>query len=177
MQIKSCVDSLPTTPLCSRTLLPNLASSILSGWHQRGEIVVGDVDSVCAPAAGAGQMAALCARFQSRNISLGRVVAVVLYCARFSIHKVSPGWKACAGRCAPRHRAPRRDKQGTGCPLIVSQQMLLGITPRTIFRQPHSTVEKCDIGRTLGAINPSSSGGQLAFWSFSNSNPCRQNFC
>ena len=75
------------------------------------------------------------------------------------------------------HRAPRRDKQGTGCPLIVSQQMLLGITPRTIFRQPHSTVEKCDIGRTLGAINPSSSGGQLAFWSFSNSNPCRQNFC
>ena len=110
-----------------------------------------------------GQMAALCARFQSRNISLGRVVAVVLYCARFSIHKVSPGWKACAGRCAPRHRAPRRDKQGTGCPLIVSQQMLLGITPRTIFRQPHSTAEKCDIGRTLGAINPSSSGGQLAF--------------
>ena len=116
-----------------------------------------------------------------------RVVAVVLYCARFSIHKVSPGWKACAGRCAPRHpgtghpgtghRAPRRDKQGTGCPLIVSQQMLLGITPRTIFRQPHSTAEKCDIGRTLGAINPSSSGGQLAFWSFSNSNPCRQNFC
>ena len=41
----------------------------------------------------------------------------------------------------------------------------------------HTTVEKCDIGRTLGAINPSSSGGQLAFWSFSNSNPCRQNFC
>ena len=78
---------------------------------------------------------------------------------------------------APRHRAPRRDKQGTGCPLIVSQQMLLGITPRTIFRQPHSSVEKCDLGRTLGAINPSSSGGQLAFWSFSNSNPCRQNFC
>ena len=113
MQIKSCVNSLPT-PLCSRTLLPNLASSILSGWHQRREIVVGDVDSVCAPAAGAGQMAALCARFQSRNISLGRVVPVVLYCARFSIHKVSPGWKACAGRCAPRHRAQGTPARQTG---------------------------------------------------------------
>ena len=178
MQIKSCVNSLPT-PLCSRTLLPNLASSILSGWHQRREIVVGDVDSVCAPAAGAGQMAALCARFQS-TMPLPPAIShwAVLYCALCSPRrKVSPGWKACAGRCAPRHRAPRRDKQGTGCPLIVSQQMLLGITPRTIFRQPHSTVEKCDIGRTLGAINPSSSRGQLAFWSFSNSNPCRQNFC
>ena len=171
--------------LCSSTSPVNLASSIsISGWQLSGEIVLGDVDSVCARGQLeqlGGQMAALCARFQSRRVPQYLTGTYFTICCALCPRATRslPGGRPVLADAHPGtgHSAPRRDKQGTGCPLIVSQQMLLGITPRTIFRQPHSTVEKCDIGRTLGAINPSSSGGQLAFWSFSNSNPCRQNFC
>ena len=145
-----------------------MASSIsISGWQLSGEIVLGDVDSVCArgqlgPRRADGR--ALCA------LSISHWA--VLYSSKLRTllprRKVSPGWKACAGlRLADAATEGSNDKQGA---LIVSQQMRLQITPTGFMHPMLDSVQKCDISRSApGAHKPKLQQGAGGLWSFEGS--------
>ena len=134
---------------CRRTLFKYIASKFgLQHQHQRLAVVGRDCtrrcrQCLCPRAAGAAPRAdgrALCA------LSIPPSPAIshwdVLYYLLRTLpprHKVSPGWKACAGLGLADAPGPtqQRDKQGARSPLIVSQQMRLCIShPRSTFMHP-----------------------------------------
>ena len=151
-----------------------------------GEIVVGDVDSVCAR----GQLElveadgrALCALSIRVPQYLTAAAYFTLYWRAYftahfappARHKVSPGWKACAGlgladALLPTNPAAAAAAAGRQTGRAIPAHCVTAdasITPayHILAPTPCSNVQKCDICRSLpwGHINPSSSRGQVVF--------------